>query len=277
MHVSVSTSNPLFHKTRLCSEERVQDVEAPFYSAINVEKKKHASLEDYSERNSFFPQLSLAIGRFISLGYISQLNHYELVNAISMVVPTMVSFALCYGNPSRNNKFSAAVSLATLIHLPFSFAYHWYMAVPHFEENWALLYHRLDSAFIHAVSSLYAYGISQNIYYALLTVPFNLFPIILLWRSESRDPNTKLMTVSVALYLLPYVLWERALLSFLLVSFSFWITLRIWEKRIFGLYYHSMMHVMMGIPQALIVLSTLDLIPRPFFRWGHSFFGVHAD
>jgi len=247
----------------LPSNENVHDVEAS-YCSIHWDIPR-ASLDKTRNRYQF-----IGIRRYISFAYFSQFNRYEIANALSMVFPVLVSFALCAAFPSRCNKFTSAVSWATLIHLPFSFAYHWYMSLPNPEENWALTYHRLDASFIHAVSSLYAYGISENVAYAFLTVPVNLIPVIMLWRSDSRVPNTTHIGVSVALYLLPYLL-SNAIPSFVLVSFAFWITLWTWERKCFGEYYHSLMHVMMGIPQAFIVLSAMDLLPTNRIFNTHTF------
>jgi len=189
------------------------------------------------------------------------IDRIEIANAISMIVPTLITYCMVYFSPhSLINQYCLALAWAPVIHFPFSFVYHFYMALPYPQEHWALFYHRLDAAFIHVVSSLYAYGTSCSLCYALLAAAFNTtIPITMLWRSESRVPNTKMILMSVILYVSP-MLWNHAFLAFGATSLSFYIIVIVWEKKVFGSYYHSIMHVMMAIPQGLMISYALGLI-----------------
>eukprot|EP00638_Chattonella_subsalsa_P002871 CAMPEP_0117739474 /NCGR_PEP_ID=MMETSP0947-20121206/3769_1 /TAXON_ID=44440 /ORGANISM="Chattonella subsalsa, Strain CCMP2191" /LENGTH=92 /DNA_ID=CAMNT_0005555407 /DNA_START=489 /DNA_END=764 /DNA_ORIENTATION=- len=42
-------------------------------------------------------------------------------------------------------------------------------------------------------------------------------------------------------------------IAFGATSLSFYIIVIVWEKKVFGSYYHSIMHVMMAIPQGLMI------------------------
>mmetsp|Transcript_48030 Transcript_48030/g.79835 ORF Transcript_48030/g.79835 Transcript_48030/m.79835 type:complete len:265 (+) Transcript_48030:50-844(+) len=234
-------------------------------------EKQNAPCSDFDlekanslRRNENVINQGVCVGPFkitwLTEDFFLRICRYEIANAVSMIVPSLVSYILLEIYVADTNRFAKAICLAPVIHFPFSFCYHGYMALPNFKEDWALLYHRLDSAFIHAASSVYAYGISCSLGYGLLTAPANAVPVCLLWRSTSRVPNTRMMQLSVTMYLMPY-LWQGMYLSFILVAASFFVILKIWEKKYLGAIYHSGMHVMMGLPQALMVASALGLLP----------------
>mmetsp|Transcript_12819 Transcript_12819/g.16527 ORF Transcript_12819/g.16527 Transcript_12819/m.16527 type:complete len:243 (+) Transcript_12819:50-778(+) len=197
------------------------------YLKVGKDLKSSPNLTGDIEEQYFF------IGPFkitcLSEDFLLSIDRYEIANAVSMIVPAAVSYALIYFFPFLADRYTLALAWAPVIHFPFSFSYHLYLALPQYQESWALLCHRLDSGLIHLVSSLYAYGTSRSLVYGLLSLPCNAIPTILLWYSDSRVPNTNMMTISVIIYLLP-MLWYHSLIAFILTGAAFFITAQVWEK-----------------------------------------------
>lgn len=184
------------------------------------------------------------------------INYSEIGSAITILFPSMVALYFI----KTTNKLNVNIaSFGVILHCPFSFALHLYKAFSNDHYIRTKLY-KLDVIFIHI------HGILTGISWALKIQKYELFYHIfcifnLIFADPIKNPGIKnkidiltaigVVKSSFGIFYKNYVYWCICIL--------FWINaLVIHNKKIAGRLSSSIMHILLVIPQFLM-LSTLNI------------------
>lgn len=182
----------------------------------------------------------------------------EVANAVTMLAPSACYVCmLCLHRvdpQSVDAQPSTALlmlTLATVMHLPLSFAYHMGMAMNRYDDRLDNDVRRLDQTYIHLAASVYACALSSSAAFMACACCVNLISIVFVWRAETSNDGKR---------------WVPALVSSLLPTAP---VLQRGEARNFLL------------ASAGILLGGLPFVPRinqhVFKGWGHALFHVNLS
>lgn len=124
----------------------------------------------------------------------------EYGNAWSLLFPT---FILLINSTTASHKILLA---GNLIHLPVAIAYH--ISVAHNAHPIDNNLRRLDQTVQLLVASIYAYALSENKTYTLLTALYGLFAANKIWQKQRQEKVWVYIAPSIALFTAP-ILWKK--------------------------------------------------------------------
>jgi len=153
-------------------------------------------------------------------------ENQELLNAITILLPSL--YLLYNYNQNRNDDILLLL-LASLIHLPFSFTYHFKIYKKSLEDRIDNNLRRLDHTFQHILIIISSYIISKSKSFLLLNIIINIYSIYFIWDKKTsndmkRWKNVCLNGLFINLYLLyqkKYYLFCHISLIYLLCGFPF--------------------------------------------------------
>jgi len=180
-------------------------------------------------------------------------NYVELLNAISMPVPSFVS--AWFGARCAQDAFCFYLFYNVLVHLPFSVAFHTYHIFrPHQSEGMSLLLRRLDNCFIHVASTMIALGTSRSYTYAAFCGIFNLYAIVTILL-DGRKPRLDNMMFAILLYTAPFFYYKQYMLL-QLTWLGFAVSILVFVKKFGAPVHHPLMHVLLGFPQLFMLMAS---------------------
>ena len=154
----------------------------------------------------------------------------ELCNAMSMILPScLIAYYWIWEPPATEdepfwNIYSKAFAFGTLLHLPFSVAYHLLCAFDYFEDRIDCVPRKLDQTLIHVVSAILAWALSGVDLYGCGCGIVNTWFIAKLWMKGPHNTSFERRSnviIAVVLYTFP-LLWYGDVVNFAGASISFW-------------------------------------------------------
>lgn len=173
----------------------------------------------------------------------------ELLNAVTMILPTAVLAINVWQNP---NRMVVILLVGSSMHLPVSFTYHLGAAFRRYPDRIDNDMRRLDQSLQHVIGAMFAFALSGSLPYLLLNTATNAVGIIDLWDSRKSNDGKRWMplTVSVIGYTLP-MLWRGDFPNYSLATGSMLIgglafVPEFNKKLLFG-WGHTVFHIMLVV------------------------------
>lgn len=169
----------------------------------------------------------------------------ELLNAVTMVLPTAVLAAHVWHVPHR---MVVILLVGSSMHLPASFTYHLSAAFRRYPDRLDNDMRRLDQSLQHVIGTMFSFALSGSLLYFFLNLAMNAYGVMQLWDARTSNDGKRWVPLmaSVIGYTLP-MLWRGdlrnyslAIGSMLVGGLSFVPEL---NKRAFGGWGHTIFHV----------------------------------
>mmetsp|Transcript_123725 Transcript_123725/g.240716 ORF Transcript_123725/g.240716 Transcript_123725/m.240716 type:complete len:222 (+) Transcript_123725:56-721(+) len=171
----------------------------------------------------------------------------EFSNALTMCV----SFGVCAWCwvcwPELRGTRTAAMSLALLIHLPFSCSYHLLLAQRELKDAIDCTPRRLDHTFIFLTSMVFTGALTSSILYTLVGFLLNAYFISRIWAKPEAGVIERMVNVGLAVFLCPGLnALARGDYRNLICGCLWFITGAAAMVQRLGGWGHSIMHVCLG-------------------------------